>query len=136
MVKYAISDNSIDNNKLNNLLLKAVNGGDSKAYNEFAASFILEERLPELYYYALIMANKYHNGEAYYHLYLILTNTNNIDGVQLGSDDNDTKNLSLYYLMKAYELGNSEAIEKANTIFTQKKTIKRPEYYLDQLDKK
>ncbi len=37
---------------------RAINAGDFKAYNEVSNNYLLILKIPELYYYALLMANR------------------------------------------------------------------------------
>ncbi|WP_367331322.1 hypothetical protein [Sphingobacterium multivorum] len=88
---------------------KALNEGNFQAYNEISNNYLLNLKESELYYYSLIMANKYNCPEAYLHLYTILTKSSNFNGIEMVSDDSTTKNLSMFYLVRAYELGDDKA---------------------------
>lgn len=59
------------------LINKAIEEGDAKAYNEVASYHILNELGEDFLYVALIMANKYDNFEACYHVFLILNSHRN-----------------------------------------------------------
>lgn len=105
---------------INKLLIKSINDGDFKAYNEVSSYYILEDKIPDFYFYALIMANKHECPEAYYHLYTFLTNEILINDINLYSSDERTKHLAIYYLLKSYELGYKEAAPKLEDIFGKK----------------
>lgn len=109
---------------------KAIGEGDFNAYNEISNAYILESKIYELYYYSLIMANKYKCPEAYYHLFIIMNNKVSIDGLKLYSSDEATKNMSLYYLLKSGELGYSHAQSKIDDVFGENKPVPSSLYYL------
>lgn len=83
------------------LLNKALEG-DTTAYYEVRLDFFLENKSNEFLYYAMHMANKYNNARAHYDIYLILTyfSCNSVEDL-----DTVTRNLVIYHLRKADELG-------------------------------
>ncbi len=83
------------------------------------------------------MANKYHCPEAYRNMNAILTNEAYArgDGVMLFSNDQDTKNLALYYLFKAKELGSTLAKHDIELEFGKDKPIPNSSFFLKQLMK-
>lgn len=85
-------------------LAKAINDGDFNAYNRGSNYYIINYHWVDIYYYTFIMANKYNCPEAYYHLYFFMSDRGAVDGINLYSDDEITKNLSYYYLLRSYEL--------------------------------
>ncbi len=87
---------------------QAINVGDFEAYHTIANSNML--LTPDEYYYTLLMANKYQCPEAYLNLYDILTWKGTINGVELVGKDSVSRNQALFYLLKAYELGEKSAI--------------------------
>jgi len=89
---------------------KAINEGDFKAYNEVSINYQLVLKDPELYYYAQLMANKHQCPEAYMNLYDMLTWEGTIDGIELAGKDSISRNQALFYLLRAYELGEKRAI--------------------------
>lgn len=121
--------------ELNELLKKALNKGDKMAYNEFATHYLLNGSFTDLYYHSLLMANKYHNAEAYYHLYTMLTYHSKtiINGVNLYNSDFETTNMALYYLIKSYELGSEEAISDIKITFKDTTSIPKSSYYLKKM---
>ena len=100
------------------LLAKAINDGDFASYSKISNAYLLAEKIDELYYYALLMANKHRCPEAYYHLFLIMNEEISINGVEIYSKDERTKNMSLYYLLKSRELGYEGAQNAINEIFS------------------
>lgn len=106
-----------DTKESSRLLAKAINEGDLDSYNKISNAYLLAERTDDLYYYALLMANKHKCAEAYYHLFLIMNEEISINGVELHSKDERTKNMSLYYLLKSKELGYEGAQNAINEVF-------------------
>jgi hypothetical protein len=89
---------------------RAINEGDFEAYHEVSMNYQLVLKDPELYYFALLMANKHQCPEAYMNLYDMLTWEGTIDGIELAGKDSISRNQALFYLLKAYELGEKSAI--------------------------
>ena len=94
-----------DSMESSRLLAKVINNGDFESYNKVSNAYLLADKVDELYYYALLMANKHKCPEAFYHLFLIMTDQASINEVELYSNDERTKNMALYYLLKSRELG-------------------------------
>lgn len=88
---------------------EALNNGNFGAYNEISNDYLLKLKDVELYYYALIMANKYNCPEAYAHLYMILTRIPSYGGIEMVSKDSTTRSQAIFYLLKANELGYQNA---------------------------
>lgn len=112
---------------------KAIKEGNFKAYNEISNAYLLNSQMYELYYYSLIMANKYKCPEAYYHLFVIMNDKVSIDGLSLYSDDETTKNMSLYYLLKSKELGYKQAQYKIDEVLGENKQVPTSSYYLSKI---
>lgn len=89
------------------LIDKALNSGDSKSYNRASHYFFIRDKYEEFLYPALIMANKYENPEAHYHVFQILNGVRNQGSLILL--DSVTKNYALYHLIKSHELGYSDS---------------------------
>jgi hypothetical protein len=122
----------LDNRKLiNELLDKAVNKGDAKAYNQVASYHITEDMGQEFLYYALKVSNKYNNPEAYFHVYYILAFPRS--GEKLKDMDKRTQNMAMYYLMKSFEMGHTSAKFQVEEIFKNEKIIPKSSYYLKKL---
>jgi hypothetical protein len=107
--------NSIEDNRYKELLIWAIEEGDSSAYSEVSGDFFLAHRSKDFLYYALIMANKYDNAQAHYDVYNILTNNG------IATLDTTTSNLALYHLKKYKELNkniamNNDSIAEIDTI--------------------
>jgi len=118
-----------NNDKLTDSLVKlAIFKGDEKAYNELASNYILDANYEELLYYSTIMANKYNNPEANFHIFLVLSKSNN--GKAFEELDIRTKNLALFHLVKSNELGYESAIFSINEIFDKNNKVQKSNYYL------
>lgn len=113
----------------------AIDSGDFKAYGKIATAYIMTYREVDLYYYSLIMANKYHCPDAYLTMYTILTHEASTGDMVILSNDKDTKNLALYYLFKARELGSADAQSVINSSLSKKESLKNSSFFLLQLMK-
>lgn len=113
---------------------KALNTGDFDAYKKISENYLDTYRFYELYYYSLIMANKYQCPKAYEHLYYILHESITINGVNMKSDDEITNNMAKFYLMKSVELGNRDAELFSTEIFGDSVTPSKSDYYLKKIE--
>ena len=121
-------------NETTRLWKLAIDSGDFDAYNKLATPYLIEDRnLTELYYYSMIMANKYHCPEAYYTLWIILEHSVSTREMELLNDDKDTKNMALYYLFRAKELGFSHAEVEIEQKFGKGKPVHNSSFFLKQL---
>ncbi len=112
----------------------AIDSGDFNAYNKLATPYLIADRdVIQLYYYSLIMANKYHCPEAYYNLCTILEHPVSTREMEVLSNDKDTKNLALYYLFKAKELGFKQAKFDVEVKFGKGKSVPNSSFFLKQL---
>ncbi len=111
----------------------AIDSGDCKAYGKIATAYIMTYHEVDTYYYSLIMANKYHCPEAYLTMYTILTHEASTGDMIILSKDKDTKNLALYYLLKAKELGSDEAQLTIDAEFGKGKHVPNSSFFLKQL---
>lgn len=111
---------------LNEKLVKIKLTCDKRAYDELSIAYELSGELHSFYYYSLIMANKCQYSKAYLDLYLALSEPYTGEGF----DDLDirTKRLALYYLLKAYELGDLSAIYLIQERFAEGKIPKSSIY--------
>jgi hypothetical protein len=114
---------------------KAIDDGDFEAYNEISNAYLLESQIYELYYFSLIMANKYKCPEAYYHLFIVMDHRGTINGLNLYSNDETTKNMSLYYLLRSKELGYTRAQFEIDEVFGKGKPTPVSSYYLKKIAK-
>lgn len=123
-----------NNRKLTDSLFNlAIENGDEKAYNNVAGNYILDENYEDLLFYSLKMANKHNSSEANFHVFLILSNSNN--GKSFDELDAKTKNLALYYLAKSNELGYQSAKYSINEVLGKGKVIKKSSFYLTEYSK-
>ncbi|MEN4762889.1 hypothetical protein ABEG63_21395 [Chryseobacterium sp. C39-AII1] len=98
------------------LLDDAIIKGDTLAYQESFKDFSVSGHLQEFLYYSLKMAKNHNYSDAYFDTYYILNLLNNQNGFISEKD----KNESLFYLLKSYEMGNSNAKYKINDLFIKK----------------
>jgi len=105
-------------------LMNALNNGDFKSYNVASNYYILKDKWPEFYFYSLIMANKYNCPEAHYHVYSFLTDKVYIDQINMYSGDLITRKMSLYHLLKSFELGDEPSKQMVLDIYKNKKVPK------------
>jgi hypothetical protein len=96
---------------------RAINAGDFKAYNEVSNNYWLILKMPELYYYAQLMANRHECPEAYLHLYNLLTLEGTMSGIELAGRDSLSRNQALFYLLRAYELDEENAVSYVHKEF-------------------
>ena len=124
----------VNNEKERTRLWKAaIDSGDFRAYNKIAIAYLMSYRETDVYYYSLIMANKYHCPEAYYNMYIVLTHQASTGDMVLLSNDKDTKNLALYYLFRASELGFTDAKGIIALDFGKGKSLPNSSFFLKQL---
>jgi hypothetical protein len=127
--------NLVNNEKERLHLWKAaIDSGDCNSYNKIAVAYLMTYREVELYYYSLIMANKWHCPEAYRNMNAILTNEASPGGDPVVlSNDSNTKNLALYYLFKARELGSEQAKQDIQVDFGKDTSALNSAYFLKKL---
>jgi len=111
----------------------AIDSGNVEAYNKIAFAYLMTDKEVDLYYYSLIMANKHHCADAYLYLYTILTHEASTGDMVILSDDKDTKNLSLYYLFKAKELGSKDAEHSIELAFGKGKFVPNSSFFLKKM---
>jgi hypothetical protein len=105
----------------------AILNGNEFMYNRVASHYILNDNIEDLFYTAFMVANKYNNPEASYHVYRAingLRTKENFDNLDVKS-----KNMALYYLLKSYESGFQNAISQVHIIFDTNKPIPKSYYY-------
>ena len=83
-----------------------VNKGDTIAYKSLSKEYIDYPFPEEFLYYSFIMANKYDYLQAYFDVYICLTDIYNSNIEKI---DNATANLAIEYLLKAYQKGHLQA---------------------------
>ena len=112
----------------------AIDSGNRRAYNKIANAYLMGYQESALYYYSLIVANKYHYPEAYLYMNDVLTHEASTGDLVIISDDEATQNLALYYLFKARELGSKDAKESIERHFTKEKALLTAAYFLKKYD--
>ncbi|MEO3404622.1 hypothetical protein AAFN85_12015 [Mucilaginibacter sp. CAU 1740] len=111
----------------------AIDSGDCNAYNKIAIAYLMTYKEVDLYYYSLIMANKYHCPEAYRNMNAILTHEASAGDIVMLSNDADTKNLANYYLFKAMELGSEQARNDIELEFGKGKHLPNSSFFLKKI---
>lgn len=112
----------------------AIDSGNRRAYNKIANAYLMAYQESTLYYYSLIMANKYHYPEAYLYMNDVLTHEASTGDLVIISDDQATQNLALYYLFKARELGSKDAKESIERNLGKEKSLLNSSYFLKKYD--
>lgn len=121
----------LDNRELVNRLQDSIiQYGNSRAYNELASYYVLEEWNEELLYYALLMANKYNSAEGHYHVYYSLSKPRN--GGTLEQLDNKTKCFAFYHLLISYEMNFESSKYEVEAVFGENKSVPKSSYYLQE----
>ncbi len=115
---------------MDSLIKRAILYGDDKAYNNVSNDYLIEDMGEDILYVSMIVADKYNNPEAHYHIYSILNDLGNSQYVD--SLGKKTKDFTLYHLLKAHELGYENAKYKIHEIFGKDKEIPKSTYYLNE----
>lgn len=85
----------------------AIRIGSTSAYSKLASRAFIEGDWDGLLSTAMIVANKYDNPDACYHVFTIFYHRN--VGEEFETLDINSRKLAIYYLLKAYELNHSGA---------------------------
>ena len=115
--KFVVSMNQVSN-PLDSLKNKIFVNGDIDSYNELSIAY-LEYPDEDFLFWALIMANKYDNAEAYLDVYYTLHDSYDCINNNLKEMDEKTKDFALEYLQKSAEKGSSDAREIITNHFPQ-----------------
>jgi hypothetical protein len=110
---------------------RALDSGNIRTYHRAAYTHFIKDNPEPFLYPAIIMANKYDNPNAYYHVYRVLNSLRNSEN--LDSLDHRTKNLALHYLVLAYEKGQESAKIEALKIFGNEASIPKSSSFLLKL---
>ena len=118
-----ISKGENDEEKLKQLIISK---GDIDAYKALSIIYLDYAYPEEFIYYALVMANKFNYPQAQYDVFSCLTDTyiGNINTI-----DEDSANLAISYLLKAYKNGHHQAKSMVNE-YDIKYDIKENKKYL------
>jgi hypothetical protein len=111
-------NNLINSSKVDTLMLelknemilkkKILGKGNKEAYNELNDYYFLNLEDKEFFYYTLVMANRYNESCAYYHLYQILEESSTPSDVKI-TNDSALFFLKSYFLIKSHEFGCNES---------------------------
>jgi len=107
------------------LMQKAIYYGDTVAFKKITNEYYFHAPQYEFVYPAIIMANKYNKKEGCFFAYLTLTNP--IGGVV----DKKTECLAFYYLLRAYEMKHSNAVEVVKERFGTQKIPSSSSYLVE-----
>lgn len=105
--------------KIDKLCKRVLIEGDTLAFRELKYIYLISEHSEEFLYFSTIMAEKYNYGPAF---------QTNYDILKL-SNQSTQKKLAIYNLLKSYELGNKNDLERIKEIFP--KGIPKADEYLD-----
>lgn len=126
----------IEKDKLNEMISVALKNNDTLLYNKVSSYFLLNNMGEEFLLTALMMANKYNNAEACFHVFDIIAYSTPKEPKQaLEVMDLKTKNLALYYLLKSNEMGFKSAKYQVAEIFGKGKVPPKSLYYLQEFSK-
>lgn len=124
---------SMSGKEENDLIWKSIKGGDAKAYNRVSGYFALKAD-PGMFYYSLVMAQKYNLAEAYDDLYFFLSSPNTGERFEdegHGMIAVQTKHLAIFFLLKSYEINrNGSAQFSLKYHFKDMKNIPKARDYL------
>ncbi len=129
-VKRIIADENTRKD-LNDSIDKVIATGDSILYHDLLMKFYFYQPNDKFLYPSMVMANKYNSAEGCLYVYMILSESVNGSYV---SEDEKTKCIAMYYLLKSNELGNKNAKYEVGEIFKDKK-IPKASFYLEKMAK-
>jgi hypothetical protein len=114
----------------------ALNNNDTVLYNNVSSYYLFNNMGEDFLLTALIMANKYNNAEACFHVYdIIAYSTLKEPKEALDLMDLKTKNLALYYLLKSNEMGFESAKYEVAEIFGENIEPPKSIHYLQEFSK-
>jgi len=96
-----------DKDKIDKLCKRVLLEGDTLAFRELKYIYLISEHSEEFLYFSTVMAEKYNYGSAF---------QTNYDILKL-SNQSTQKKLAIYNLLKSYELGNKNDIERITEMF-------------------
>jgi hypothetical protein len=113
------------------LLDSAIVYGDESSYKTAYKNYIISNHYGEFLYYSIIMAEKHDYSQAFYDSYYLLKS----DYMKKGDGKKDIPDLANFFLLKAYEKGNQDAIDDVEEMYPDIKSIPKASYYLDKMNK-
>jgi hypothetical protein len=116
--ELSFSTNQQGNSNETELKMAVLYEGDTQSYERLDIAFLDYSFQEEFLIYALIMANKYDYPQAYFDVYVCLTNVFS----DISEIDEATANLAISYLLKAKDKGHHQAndiVEKHNISSTE-----------------
>lgn len=119
--KEFYEENYFENKKMmDSLYDRILKTGDTIAYNEAYNIASVSFNGDSFFYYSQIMAIEYQYPRAYYNMFINFR----FKGEKL-------KKMSIYYLLKSYELGNENAKNDLNFIFKENKIPNSSDFFMN-----
>lgn len=113
--KYLLQESNKNNIEFDSLIVDAINNGNKQSFKKALISRALIEGDTQLFYYSLIMANKHNDWRACEYVFNMLNYEKNdglfINGIAYFTNDETTKKMATYYLLKSYEFGNPDSLK-------------------------
>lgn len=126
----------IEKDSLNEMISLVLKNNDTLLYNKVSSYFLLNNLGEEFLLTALMIANKYNNAEACFHVYDIIAHSSPKEPKEtLEIMDLKTKSLALYYLLKSNEMGYESAKYQVSEIFGKDIAPPKSLYYLKEFSK-
>jgi hypothetical protein len=126
--------NPINDKKLMYALMdSALSTGNERVYSKVAGYYIIGSQEQEFFHCAFTMANKYNSALAYYHVFLIISNS--ISGYPdptFKKIDKKSKDFALYHLLKSFELDSEHTRSSVEEIFGKNAPIPKSSTYLQK----
>ncbi|GGD21254.1 hypothetical protein [Flavobacterium orientale] len=123
------SDLQIEKIEKDSLLKRAINNGDSIAYKKISRNFLSSNRASEFYIYSFMMANEHNSAKAFYDLYdIMMFSSDYINQF----NRKKSKEMSIYYLLKSYEL-NYKAAERDIKDYFDVNNVPSSKVYFDSI---
>lgn len=121
-----------DHKLVNKLLEEAINDGNENSYRKVAKLYFRDGLYSDFYCYSTLMSTKHNYSRAYFDSYIIMSRKGRkVNGIELYSDDYNSRKLANYFLLKSYELGLKEVKGDLTKIFGEK-FPKSNEYFCEE----
>ena len=135
--KDKIPSTPINNKHYMTQLIQKSLKGDKNAYNKLSMYCMLDNRYHEIMYESIVIANKFSDSNAYFLVYWCFIHPNpeinEEPKKQLLKLDKKTRYMTLFYLLKAKELGLDNAKYISEDIFQDTKKVPFSWDYLDSI---
>ncbi|MBA3682772.1 MAG: hypothetical protein H0W73_16655 [Bacteroidetes bacterium] len=131
IIQPSVYNSSSEILKNDSLLNLAVSTGNETMYANAYSYYWLTERAHLALYPSIIMSDKYNCAMASFNAYLILTQQDGRVGKENNKSNKRTNCLAMYYLLKAYELKDSNAEIEVKSLFSSLKIPKSNSFLVD-----